>query len=466
MKSEIRNDKQQMTNLNLRIPVLSFVLCCLILPVSCRTSESPLPSRGTKPNFVFILADDLGYGDLSCYGAPDIKTPNLDRLAAEGVRFTQFYANGPVCTPTRCGLMTGRYQQRYGLEWAIPPSTHGPGLPPAERLLPRLLRDAGYATAMAGKWHLGYEPPQQPNAHGFGRFFGLLSGNHDYFAHREITGDPDLYLDGREVEREGYSTHLITRHALEFMAGMKDRPFFLYVAYNAPHFPMQGPEDRDVRPATKTWNHGTRETFVKMVEAMDAGIGEILAALEQEGLAKNTLVVFTSDNGGDTLARNAPLRDKKGTLWEGGIRAPCIARRPGRIPAGSTTAQVGITMDWTRTFVNVAGAKFPEDRSPDGIDLGPVIDGRASPAPRTLFWRRFPPTGEPTHRAARDGDWKYLEDLKTGKGSLFNLAKDVGESDDLAVSRPERAAAMRRLVDAWEKVVDPPLYPENLPGKR
>src|SRR5688500_7328742 len=249
-----------------------------LLTGCAKNQSSPAESR---PNIIFILADDLGYADLGCYGASDIKTPNLDRLRAQGVKFTNFYSNGPVCTPTRTALMTGRYQQRIGgLEWAIHPGQRAMGLPDQEKSIADLLKSAGYQTAMSGKWHLGYDKKFRPTSHGFDRYFGLLSGNHHYFTHRENNNQHDLYLGNRAVEMEGYSTHLITNHALKFLDQMKgkDKPFFLYVAYNAPHFPYQGPGDEKLDvTAPGAWQKGSREIYAKMVEEMDKGIGQILS---------------------------------------------------------------------------------------------------------------------------------------------------------------------------------------------
>lgn len=413
------------------------------------------------PNIVFVLADDLGYADLGCYGCTDIRTPNIDRLAKEGVRLTDFYANAMVCTPTRCALMTGRYQQRVGgLEWAIYPGVKRLGLPPKEPTIAKLLRERGYRTAMAGKWHLGYTADRAPNHHGFERFFGLLSGNHNHFTHKEPNDEPDLYLDTKPVEQKGYSTHLITEHALKFLGEIKAQQFFLYVAYNAPHFPFQGPDDAGRDIARKEWSKGTRATYGKMVESIDEGVGKLLAALKKDGLEDKTLVVFSSDNGGWYLSRNAPLRGQKTEIWEGSIRVPCIARFPGKLPAGKVSDQVGITMDWTATIANLAGVTPPKDRAFDGIDLLPLLAGKEPPKKRTLFWRRVDQTATKTHRAVRDDEWKYIDET-AGKRYLFNLTRDVGEKDNLAEKMPEKTQALKQLIDQWEKEISPPLYDQS-----
>jgi arylsulfatase A len=420
--------------------------------------------QGAKPNVIFILADDLGYADVGCYGATDIRTPNIDRLRREGVKFTDFHSNGPVCTPTRCGLMTGRYQQRIGgLEWAIHPGVRKMGLPDQEKTIADLLRGAGYATAMSGKWHLGYDKKFRPMQHGFERYFGLLSGNHDYFAHRENNAQADLWLMDRPVEMEGYSTHLITQYALQFMEEMKERPFFLYVAYNAPHFPYQGPNDRGMKFEKQgDWSgKGSRKTYAEMVEEMDNGIGQILRALDRDGLVANTLVVFSSDNGGTMYSKNGPLAKKKGDLWEGGIRVPCVARLPGVIPAGSETKQVGITMDWTATIAALAGASAPKDRPFDGVDLMPILAGKSPEVQRTLFWRRVDPKETKTHLAVRDGNWKYIRTIENDQQFLYDLSDDIGEKKNLAMAMPGKCDAMKAMIASWEKEISPPLYPQS-----
>jgi len=314
---------------------------------------------------------------------------------------------------------------------------------------------------MSGKWHLGHTEDRAPNAHGFGRFFGLLSGNHNYFTHQLRSGEPDLYRNAKPVKEDGYSTFLIKQHALEFLDAMRDRPFFLYVAFNAPHWPLQGPDDGDRQVTLKDWAQGTRETYARMVEAMDTSIGEILAALDKHGLANNTLVVFTSDNGGDRFSRNYPLDHGKGTLGEGGIRVPCIARWPGRIPAGKISKQVGITMDWSATILNLAGAKPPKNRPLDGMDFLPILTGEKRGMKRTLFWRRVGPNWVKTHRAVRDGNWKLIEE-RNGKDQLYNLGEDIGEKSNLAGEQKAKVSRMKKLLDQWENQIDPPRYPVSL----
>lgn len=417
------------------------------------------------PNVVLILADDLGYGDLSCYDCPDVRTPSLDRLAQQGVLLTDCYSNGSVCSPTRAALMTGRYQQRIGLEWAPYYQAHGEGLPPQERSLAQVVRQAGYATAMAGKWHLGYDEGWIPNDHGFDRFFGSLGGNIHYFRHVDRLGVPDLFLDREPVKRKGYATDLTADFAVEVIDAWADRPFFLYVAFNAPHFPYQGPDeaDRVVEPRTKGWQAGTRRSYVAMVERLDQAVGRIVAAVDAHRLGERTLVVFTSDNGGATHSRNDPCAEGKGTLWEGGIRVPCIARWTSVLPPGVRSPQVACTLDWAATVAALPGAEPPADRPFDGIDLMPILRGDRAPVERTLFWRRAPDPhrgGVEPHRAVRQGDWKYI-DQPEGTQYLYRLPDDIGEQHNLAADEPDRVAAMERLLDRWEADVDPPLYDQR-----
>lgn len=409
-----------------------------------------------KPNVVLIITDDVGYGDFGSYGAPDIRTPNIDRLAREGVRFTDFYANGAVCTPTRTGLITGRYQQRVKLERALGANDREAVLPLTGRSLPQLLKNNGYATALIGKWHLGWKPEFGPNAHGFDYFFGFLSGSTDYYMHVGAEGLPDLYENTTPVEEPGYMTDLITARSVRFVEQNAARPFFLEVAYNAAHWPFQRPDHPSVAPRNGFFQGpddnppATREDYAAILERADQGVGQILKALEERGLSRNTLVIFTNDNGGEWLSRNAPLFHRKNTLWEGGIRVPAILRWPGRFPAGKTTAQVGITMDLTASILAATNTPVPADARLEGVNLLPILRGESPLLERTLFWRIKIPARQ--QLAVRRGPWKLLVD--GGQLLLFDLQKDIGERNDLALKHPDRVAELRRRIQEWEKGVD------------
>ena len=403
-------------------------------------------------NLVLIMADDLGYGDLGCYGCPDIRTPNLDRLAKEGTRFTDFYANAAVCSPTRIAFLTGRYQQRFGIENALYYQETGRGLPIEGKTIADDLRAAGYVTGLSGKWHVGYDHDRQPLQQGFDHFFGLLGGNHHYFAHMDRIGVPDLWLGNDPIQRNGYSTDLIGDDAVSFIEANKSESFFLYVSHAAPHFPWQGPGDVDklVQPKHKSWQIGDRRTYVSMVEQMDKAIGKLLGTIEKLNLTNSTLVVFTSDNGGHTHSRNAPLRGEKATIWEGGTRVPCISRLPGVIPAGEVTPQVAITMDWTATFRRLAGVEFDPDQE-DGIDLMPMLSGKQPTRKRTLFWRR---ARGPVRKnvdegsAVRSGSWKLIKQAN-GERYLFDLANDVSESENQWGKHPEIQRDLESQLTSW-----------------
>lgn len=410
-------------------------------------------AEARTPNIIFILADDLGYGDLGCYGCEDIRTPNLDQFAKEGVRFTDYYANGSVCTPTRAAFMTGRYQQRLGLEDAVTYQEMGRGLPEDGETLADALHKAGYTTGLTGKWHLGYDLQRRPTQQGFDHFFGFLGGNHHYFKHMDRIGAPDLWLGNEAIQRQGYTTDLLTADALTFLEKHRHQPFFLYLAHAAPHFPWQGPNDENklVEPKKPSWQLGDRQTYAAMVERLDQGIGEVLAKLDELGLRKDTLVVFSSDNGGHTHSRNAPLRDFKGTIWEGGIRVPCIARWPDVLPEGTTTDQVAITMDWTATFRRLAGVGM-DPVGEDGRDLLPLLTGKEPKSERCLFWRlknrreRKPVT---EGRAVCQGSWKLIE-YADGERYLFGLENDAGETRNRLQEKPKLVEELHQKLDAWE----------------
>ncbi|MBS1810550.1 MAG: sulfatase-like hydrolase/transferase [Acidobacteria bacterium] len=421
------------------------IACSLSLLGICTLSQS---SAQRKPNIVILLADDMGYGDIGPYGVKDIRTPHLNRLAREGIKFTNFYANGPNCTPTRAALMTGRWQQRVGLEWATRPTAGPQGeLPLSEPTIAKLLKEEGYATGMFGKWHLGYDITRGPIARGFDEFFGLLTGNVDMYSHKYRTGMPDLYEGTQPVERAGYLTDLLTEKAVDFIRRNATKPFFLYVPYNAVHWPFQVPSTpKDIR-TVETWFDGTRKDYALMLERMDWSVGQILKTLDQQGLAKDTLVVFTNDNGGERLSRSTPLFHHKSTLWEGGIRVPCLMRWPGKLPAGKVTDQMAITMDLTATAAALAGAKSP--RALDGVNLLPILQGKQSPASRTFFWRINQPGI--AQKAVRAGKWKYFQEGENEM--LFDLSQDIGERNDLRYVHPEIVKSLRAQMQRWEEEI-------------
>jgi arylsulfatase A-like enzyme len=399
-----------------------------------------------KPNIVVIIVDSMGYGDSNPYGAPDIRTPSLNRLAREGVRLTDGYANGPVCTPTRAAFLTGRYQQRVGLEWFLLKERKDAGLPSSEVSIAKLLKQGGYATALFGKWHLGYKPEFGPNAHGFDEFFGILDWSVDYYTHKNIDGEPDLYENTKPVERQGYMTDLITERAVAFIDRQAREPFFAYVAYNAMVSPIQPPnKPNDIR-TRETWNQATRQDYVRMVERVDEGVGSILKALDRNGLARDTLVIFTNDHGGQWYSRREPLFHGFGTIWEGGIRVPYLLRWPGHLPAGRISHQPIITMDLTASILGATGTAPAKGRDMDGLDVLPLLSGKQALVERIFFWRVDRPGRK--QKAARKGKWKYVSD--NGSELLFDLDRDMAERHDLAYQQRNVVLELRKLMTEWE----------------
>jgi arylsulfatase A-like enzyme len=407
------------------------------------------------PNILFILADDLGYGDLSCYGRPDYRTPVLDRLAGEGMKFTNAYAAAPLCTPTRCAFITGRYPQRLqvGLQEPLKKGQTDVGLPPDHPTVASLLKSTGYETALIGKWHLGWTPEFGPNRHGFDEFFGALSGAVDYFTHKaaDAPGKPvpgglsDLWENLTPIERIGYLTDLLSDRAVQFISRQRANPFFLSLQYNAPHSPWEGPEDAAISHTTHgegpMVEGGSLKIYGAMMKSMDAGIGRVLEALKRSNLDRNTLIIFTSDNGGERYSFNWPFSFQKGYLWEGGIRVPAIVRWTGVVPPRQTTEQAATSMDWTATILAGAGA-LPDPSYPlDGEDLMSVCTGKRAPYDRTLFWRTR------LRDAARVGNWKYLKD--SGQEHLFDLSEDPGEKADLRKKSTETFAKIKAKYLAW-----------------
>src|SRR5574340_438090 len=419
---------------------------------------------GRRPDIVLFLADDLGYGDLSSYGARDIRTPNIDRIGRDGVRFTHCYSNGPECSPTRTSLLTGRYQQRVGgLECAIGVGNVGRydeavwlqqrgelGLPDTEMTLPRILKDAGYDTGCFGKWHLGYLPKFLPRRHGFDEYFGILGGNADYFTHREEDGTLTLYRNESPVERRGHATDLFADEAIAWLKRRTDKPYFLYLPFTAPHAPMQHPAGMDPKTGAAPWRNRERPVYAKMVEHMDARIATVLEQVRKLGREENTIVLFLSDNGADPNGDNGVLRGRKSSLWEGGIRVPCLMQWPARLKAGRTIDQLGMTMDLAPTLLSAAGvasrARF------DGADLMPSLTGKRADFPRTVFWRYK--RGEQLRKCAREGNLKLVID--GGQEELHDVAADEREQRNLLPGAKAEAERLRNKLAAWEKDVQSP----------
>jgi len=414
----------------------------------------------TRPNVVFIMADDLGWADLSCYGRQDYATPVLDGLAAQGVRFTNGYANSAVCTATRVALMTGRYQYRLPIGLEEPLQGRAVGLPPAHPTLPSLLRDAGYRTALVGKWHLGDLPHYCPLKSGFQQFWGIRGGGVDYFTH-ELNGVNDLWDGATNIDRVGYLTDLLGDRAVSVLEDFSgtDAPFFLNLNFTAPHWPWEGPNDQaeaerlrakagDPMPI-QHWDGGDLATYAAMIGNLDANVGKVLAALGRLGLADNTLVVFTSDNGGERFSRMFPLTGRKTELLEGGLRVPVIVRWPAVAVPGSTSAAQVMTMDWLPTLLAAAGSAPDAAHPSDGIDIRPSIAGGDLPD-RTLFWR-FTHNAQ---QAARRGAHKLF--AAGGHSFLFDVDADPMERANLKHRLPDTFAALQAAWHEWDATMLPP----------
>jgi arylsulfatase A-like enzyme len=410
--------------------------------------------RPRRPNLLVILADDLGWADLSCYGAPRIRTPNLDRLAGSGVRFTQSYAASSVCSPTRFGLYTGRHPGRLagGLEEPIKAPNALHGIPLDHPTLASLLKGAGYGTAMIGKWHCGHLPWFSPTRLGWDEFFGNFGGAVDYFSKLDPGGAYDLHEGEVAYQDLRYYTELITERATRFLRQRRSAPWLLNLNFTAPHWPWEGPGDRAVSDGLTARVHageqgvlfhhdgGSLETYQQMVEDLDRSIGKVLSALGRSGQLEDTAVFFASDNGGERFSCNWPFSGGKGDVFEGGIRVPTLLSWPGKLSGHQVEQEPVVTMDWTVTFLELAGAKPDPRHPPDGVSLaGHLLRGEPVPR-RDLFWRM---RGE---RALRRGDLKYVR-LADGADHLYDLGADVREQADLARGRPAELAALRA---AWE----------------
>ncbi len=424
-----------------------------------------------KPNIIYIVADDLGYADLGCYGGRDAQfgavSPHIDALAAGGLRLTDGYSNSPVCSPTRFALITMRYQYRLrgGMEEPINSRSKGNprlGLPPEIPTLPSLLREAGYATALVGKWHLGYPPSFGPLRSGYDEFYGIMAGGVDYFSHCSGKGDHDLFNGEQEHHEVGYLTDLLSQRAVDYVQRRADaaragQPFFISLHYTAPHWPWETRDDAHLAEQVKDnlfhLDGGNVETYRRMIHHMDEGIGALVAALRAQGLLEDTLIVFTSDNGGERFSDNWPLVGGKMDLTEGGIRVPWIAHWPRVIPAGRTSAQHCMTMDWSTTLLDVGGGQPSADHPIDGVSLARILRNPDDTFERPLYWRM----NHRQQRALRRGDWKYLK--VDEHEYLFNLTQDARERANLASRDAERLVRMRDDWLQWNATV--PAIPEE-----
>lgn len=418
-------------------PLLTLVIALLAGPASVTSHAATAPR---PPNIVVIVADDLGYADVGFNPAhgPEVVTPQLDRLAKESVICRQGYVTGHVCSPTRAGLMTGRYQQRLGLYTG---GEAGSGLPMQEKLFPQFLQPAGYTSMQIGKWHLGPTPEWSPALRGFDEVFGFLGrGAHDYYK----LNDPEdpIYRGTTPLKLDGYLTDHFGNEAVAFIDRQKAQPFFLYLAFNAVHAPLQAPPDEIAKFNT---GNKDRDTRLAMGKRMDDAIGHVVAKLKREGLWENTLLFFISDNGGPLAqsANNTPLRGGKHQDYEGGIRVPFLVCWPAQLKPGESQAVVS-ALDILPTVLAAAGLAGPTEKPLDGTNILPVLRRETAPKPRNLFWCAGSDEG---WWAVRSGDWKLV--CEKGKIGVFDLSKDLSEQNDLSKAMPEKVASLTRLHDAW-----------------
>lgn len=425
-----------------RCTALFFVL--LLFLISCEAGKE----SESRPNIIIILADDLGYGDLACYGNPIYDTPNLDKMAREGLIFTDFHSNGAVCSPTRAALLSGLYQQRVGIEAVVHATKfRHTGLTPNTYTLASHLKSEGYNTGITGKWHLGYDTAFSPINYGFESFKGYVSGNVDYHSHIDGAGKYDWWEQKDTLIDPGYSTDLITRHALSFIQEHKDQPFFLYVAHEAPHFPYQGrldPPERTPGANMKTEKSDAelQLTYREMISAMDEGVGEIFKALESYEILENTLVFFLSDNGASHIGSNGPYRGFKGSLWEGGHRVPAIAYWKGKIEPGKCEEFL-MGMDLFPSIAALTGSSLPENINTDGVDFSSLLLEPEPMEERSVCWRY---SGS---RSIRKGEWKLL--IQEDSTYLFNLADDPAEKINLIEKHVGKADSLQHLLADWER---------------
>jgi len=426
-----------------------------ILPlaiVNCTMSlRSEAKETQSKPNIILIMADDMGYGDIGCFGSKSIKTPVLDKMAADGIKFIDYHSNGAVCTPTRAALLTGNYQQRTGLEGVIKAQIDKRiyGIAESEVTMGEIFQKSGYQTGIFGKWHLGYQPEFNPTHHGFNEFYGYVSGNVDYISHLDGIGRYDWWHNTDTCFDKGYVTDLITNQALKFIESNKNNPFLLYLPHEAPHFPYQGRNDKADRLSGSKFEmlssrSDKKQAYKEMIEIMDENIGRVLQKLKDLNLEQNTLVFFCSDNGATEMGSNGDLNGFKGSLWEGGHRVPAIAYYPGKISPGKISDSPILSMDILPTLLSVAG--ISDNIKFDGEGFSQLLFSEKEMKKRPLFWRFQ------NQRVVRMGNWKYLK-IKE-KEYLFDLNKDLGETTNLKDENPAKMKEFKTLLKDWEKEMD------------
>ena len=437
----------------------NYLLLCLLCMVLSSCTQSKEKSEN-KPNIVLIMADDLGYGELSCYGSAKIKTPNIDKLAARGIKFLDFHANGPVCSPTRAALMTGKYQQRTGVEGVITAANHRDvGLNLEETTLAEVLKKQGYTCGMFGKWHLGYAEEFNPIYQGFDKFVGFVSGNIDYHSHIDQEGYLDWWKGNKIDDEEGYTTDLITKYGIDFIKKNNPeetgKPFFLYLPHESPHYPIQGRNDLPVRKEgsgkfiRKVPKDSVQIIYKEMIETLDEGVGEIIQTLSDEGLDKNTIVIFCSDNGAAAgRGDNGVLRSFKASVYEGGHRVPAIIKYPVRIKEGAVSDAPVMSMDFLPTFIDFSGGKATVT-SMDGISIKNLLLNGDKLPERDLFWSFG------NKDAVRSGKWKLvtIQSKDETKIELFDLEKDLSEKNDLSTKETELVKELLLKLENWKKDV-------------
>lgn len=426
---------------------IGFACFLALVPLfACSTVEAGVKTR--KPNIIVIVGDDMGYADIGVHGCTDIPTPHIDSLAKNGVRCTSGYVSGPYCSPTRAGLLTGRYQTRFGHEFNPGPTEQkGVGLPLSQMTLADRLRALGYFTGLIGKWHLGYSDEFHPQSRGFQEFFGFLGGAHSY-----VNLKKGIMRGKNEVDEKDYLTDAFRREAVDFVKRHQKEPFFLYLCFNAVHGPLEAADKYLQR--FPNMPEGKRKTYAAMMVAMDDAIGALLGQLRESSIEDDTLIFFISDNGGPTAvnaSNNAPLNGVKATTWEGGIRVPWLVQWKGHLPAGKTYDQPVIQLDILPTALAATGNPLRDQV--DGVNLLPFLRGETTEAPHTaLYWRFGPQT------AIRMGDWVLVETKDSNGKKLFNLRDDIGQKKDLSAAEPQRVRELQAAWDAWDKGNIDPLW--------